>query len=141
MGKTKSIAKPAEKQAPTPTIPLDAITIRWHDGHPGETLSGKQLGRILDVLRWTDYDPGEPDHGGQFWLLAHQAELGCMLRGLGQILSSEPFDEEVDPPDARQGFLASAQALLSACVMNTEDANSSTPPCMYRVELPAPAAA
>jgi hypothetical protein len=135
-----TVQPPAKTPIPDPqTVPLDAITIRWDEGHPGKTLSGKQLERILDVVRWTDYDPGHPDHGGQFWLLASAVELGSLLRGLGQLLGNVELSNEADAPDARQLFLSSAQMLLSSCVMHVPDGEPDSSPCMYHVEVKAPA--
>ncbi len=123
------------------TVSLDAITIRWDDGHPGQTVSGKQIERILDVLRWTDYDPGQSDRGGQFWLLASAVELAALLRGIGQLLGNGELSNEADAPDARQLFLSSAQMLLSSCVMHVPDGEPDSSPCMYHVEVNAPAVA
>jgi hypothetical protein len=116
-----------------PEIPLRDITIIRTDTGPKQTLTGAQLERILLVMQWADFPFDDPDHGSDFWPLAAAGELGCLLRGLGQLIDQDLHGG--GEPDCTDTFLASSQKLLSAAVMCVERDDDSKGPEIYAVHV------
>ncbi len=119
----------AETSAAPRSISLRDITITRTDSQK-QTITGAQLERIFLVMQWSNYPFDQPDHGGDFWPLAAPGELGCLLRGVGQILNEDPWE-----PDCTNTFLASAQKLLSAAVMCSDRDDDPSGPCSYTVHV------
>jgi hypothetical protein len=133
----KTTAKGGANPAKTQALSLANLTVTWGgtDDAKQNTLTGAQIGRLIDVVRWSHAGLEDPDHGGDCWPLANKSELADHLFGIAQILRDMDDSQGNHERDARYIFLSSAQTLLAACIRCEGSDESAAEREFYRVHV------